>query len=98
MGVQMILQVGGRHRLAAAVDDVLDSSGDFDIPGSRAVVEDPHPVAGAVEAVGREGPRVGIVGAVVPVECVGPPHQQFAFLPGSHLVTVVVDDAHLVSG
>ena len=53
VAVQQLLDLGDRHLLAAAVDDVLDAPGDAQVAGGV----DRREVAGAVPAVGRESPR-----------------------------------------
>jgi len=61
MGQRVCLQVERRHRLAAAVDDVLDPAGHLDV----AVLEAADPVTGAVEAVRAERLLVVPFGAEV---------------------------------
>ena len=88
VGVEQLLDLGHRHLLAAAVDDVLDAPGDPQLP----VAVERGEVAAAIPAVGGDRLR-GQVGPVeVAVEQAVGEHLEVALGVRGELATVVVDD------
>ena len=87
-----VLDLLGADLLAAAVDQVLLAALHHVVP--RRML--PHQIARAVEAVGRERPRVVLRRAVVAAQRVRSARAELADLAERHLVVVVVDQPHLV--
>ncbi|CKO51646.1 Uncharacterised protein [Mycobacterium tuberculosis] len=92
MAQQLFFEVAGGDGFSRTADDILDAPGDHQI----AVVAAADQVAAAVEAVRIEAALVVAFGSKIAVQRVGPAHQEFAFLPGPHRLTIGVDDAQFV--